>query len=306
MWSETEIQRAFRLAYNLHPDRLVAWEVTREALKIAVVAMRSQQSRPPAGRPYKQKLDASNLLRRSIFLASERWERDQESRHPKLVPRYKPDVEDLLVRHLKTIVLHSMDRQCVVAAVGIGCFVFSYRPCEIAAVSPDHFDSDNIRRVKGWLGGLFDSRFRDHMIVPMKSGKATEIVPTSRQMNFVSKALAELAPSTFKHPEACAPILTLLEDYFAADSVRTELERSHVILNPECGGWAQLVTEHNALCDCHPGRKLAEPEQSLYLPQFDDSTVQQRIDVLNDAELHTRDDRFAPEPLALVELRSLQ
>jgi hypothetical protein len=303
MQTAESIQQAFGLAHSLHPHREVAWEVTRDAVKLSRVISTRQDVRPAAGRPYKQKLFESNLLRLGVFMASEKWEKDQESRSPNLTPRYIPTKEDLLYRYLKTLVWHTMDRPCVYAAVGVGALLFSFRTGEIASVSVDFFDDLNIRRKKEWLLEKVVSRFRDVMVIPAGSGVKESPPPTEYQLAFVNKSLATLAPQADAHPYDCKAGGALFDEYFCFDSPRTEAERVHLIINAECCGWARLVEEYNRLS---PRNRLEDPAGKLCLPIFDDGFdggPRSRTD--DDGDARSFGKRFDAEPLSTLEVRAL-
>jgi hypothetical protein len=277
--------------------------VTRDALKLSRVISYRQDVRPAAGRPYKQRLFESNLLRLGVFMASEKWERDQESRSPKLTPKYKPTKEDLLYRYLKTLVWHTMDRPCVYAAIGVGALLFSYRTSEVAAVSVDFFDDLNIRRKKEWLLEKVSSRFRDVMLIPEGSGVKALPPPTEYQLAFVNKSLATLAPLADGHPLDCEAEGGLLGEHFRFDSPRTEVERVHLITNTECCGWARLVEQYNRLS---PHSPLEDPAGKLSLPLFDDGfDGGPRPRLEDDGDRQTLGERFDSEPLSALEVRAL-
>jgi hypothetical protein len=305
MLTDECIQQVFSLAYSLHPHRVVAWEVTREALKRGKVMSNTQGSRPAAHRPYKQKLEESNLLRASVFAVSEKWERDQESRAPEREPIYTPTTEDLLYRYLKTLVWHSMDRESVYAAVGIGSLLFTYPTNEIAAVSVDFFDNENIRRVKSWLLKKVESRFSDVMVIPNDSGGQNAPRPTEYQFAFVNRALNTLAPHIAGHPSACSTDGMLLDEFFSYDSIKNESERVHVIMNTECGGWARMVDEYNQLHHSFPSHHLDAPADKLRVPIFGDGLNGPQDGSKGDDNPSVIEDRFDSEPLNAVEVRSL-
>lgn len=306
MLTDESIQQTFNLAYSLHPNRVVAWEVTREALKLSRVANQAQDSRPSADRPYKQKLEAINLLRASLFAASEKWEKDQESRSPRLEPAYRPTAEDLLYRYLKTLVWHSMDRSSIYAAVSVGSLLFTYRTSDIAAISVDFFDSLNIRRVKSWFLRKVESRFRNVMLIPDDWSKLCADCPSKDQLEFVNKSLATLAPLVADHPNACSPSRPVLEEYFSFDSERSDCERVHVISNPECVGWARLVDEYNQ-CNCDERqRRLEDPTEKLRLPLFNGGFDSPGSGTDGAGGTPRTRKRFEPEPLNPVEVRSLR
>jgi hypothetical protein len=306
MLTDESIQQTYRLAYSLHPDTVVAWEITKEALKFSLSLSYTQEARPPAVHPYKRRLEEENLLRRSVFLASEKWEKDQESRAPKLLPSYRPTAEDLLFRYLKTLVMHSMDRKPVYAAVCIGGILYSYPTCEIAEVAADFFDDPNIRRVKCKLLNKVELRFSSVMVLPEGARGNGRPIPTERQHEFVNRSLATLAPSVSGHPTACAAPRPLLEEYFCLESERSDAERSHLILNPECGGWVRLVEEYNESQSDYSTHILTDPREKLQLPLFGGGFNGPNNGIENDLVSPEFDGRFDPEPLSPIEVRSLR
>jgi hypothetical protein len=305
MVTKESIQQAFSLAYSLHPQRVVAWEVTREALRQYKVRASAQGERPAANSPYKQRLDENNLLRTSIFISSEKWERDQESRSPKRDPVYVPTLEDLWYRYLKTLVWHSMDRKSIYAAVAIGALLFTYQTSEIASVSVDFFDSENIRRVKNWFLRKLESRFSDVMVIFNDSGRHNAPPLTEYQLAFVNKALSVLAPQMLEHPDSCATNKMLLNEFFSYESTRLEQERVHILLNTECGGWARLVNEYNQLYASFPSRHLGDPSDKLRLPIFGNGFNGPQDRSKRDDASSVLEGRFKPDPLNHVEIRSL-
>jgi len=305
MLTEESVQQVFKLAHSLHPHRVVAWAVAREAFRQSRRMSADQASRPPAHRPYKHKLAESNLLKASVFAASEKWEKDQESRAPKEHPIYKPTTEDLLYRYIKTLVWHSMERDSIYAAISIGGLLFRYSTSEIATISPDFFDKENKRRIKGWLLKKVESRFRDVMAIPDASGKQDIQRPTEYQLAFVNKSLSTLAPLAEEHPSACVGTGTLFDKYFCFDTERTEQDRAHIIMNMECGGWPRLVDEYNEFYRGPSEQRLDDPAEKLRLPLFGGGFSNPPNGSEGDGGPLLFSHRFDPEPLNPVEVRSL-
>lgn len=307
MPNDETIQRAFRLAYSLHPDRLLAVEIAEEALNYKRVLESDQDARPVAARPFKQRLGEENLLRKSVYLTSEKWEKDQESRAPKMRPAYRPTSEDLLYRYIKTLVTHSMDRKPVYAAVAVGSILYAYQPVDVAKISPDVFDDSNIRRVKAHLHKALQRRFGNLMLI-VEGGGGSRIMrgPTDVQIDFVLKSLSALAPDAPCHPDDCLTCESLLDEYFFDEFKGTDADRIHLILRPDCGGWVRLVEEFNAGQDDDSEFLLADPSGRLHIPEFGGDfegpgggTLRHRGDDLYGG-------RFDPEPLNPIEIRSLR
>lgn len=307
MLTDDNIQRVFRLVYSLHPNRVLAWEITQEALRHKRSLECAQASRPSAAHPFKQRLEEDNLLRKSVFLSSLRWEKDQESRAPKLCPAYRPTSEDLLFRFLKALVLQCMDRRPIYAAVGMGALLYSYATSEVACVAPDFFDDPNIRRVKRFLLRCLDERFRNVMLITDgNAGRRSGATPTIGQTEFVMRGLSTLAPEAHGHPGICRTRQTLLEEYFSGESGRSDAERIHVILHPGCGGWGKLVEEFNAGQSNDSEFLLADPEGRLRIPSFGGDFEGPGTGANDGRDSEAGVERFDPEPLNPVEIRSLR
>jgi hypothetical protein len=149
--TDDDIQRAFRLIHGIHPDRAVAQCILQDAYDRIPLIQKLQERRPTSPHPFKSRIPEENLLQFAVYLASDAWEKDQESARPRKEPKYHPTQDDLLIRYIKTLIWKSMDRRACYTAVAIGCLLYTYQPHEISSLAEEHFDSDNIRRVKGWV-----------------------------------------------------------------------------------------------------------------------------------------------------------
>lgn len=158
------IHKAFRLAHILHPDRTVAWCVTRDGLDRASLLKSLQGRRPDARTPFKMKTPEEALPQVGIYYASDSWERDQEGAGKQKEPLYEPGPNDLVVRYIKLLVCETMHRDTGNVAVGIGTLLYTYLTSQVSNLAPDIFDDDNIRRDKSRLVAKIKDRFPDSTI----------------------------------------------------------------------------------------------------------------------------------------------
>jgi hypothetical protein len=308
MFSDEDLRRAFQISFCLHQDREIAYEVTLDGIRRAKKKVADQNRRPASIRPNKQKLSYGNALRSGIFAASEMWEKDQESRLPLLRPLYKPTPYDLLSRYLKTLVWHSMDRSSAWVSIAIGHFLFSYPLNQIARVSPEFFDNQNMSRTRGFLEELLQERFQCE---PSDSslGSPVPVIDrpaTDAEFRHIQNMLGILAPQSDGHPDFCAKPGTLLETYLFPDSVRSENDRIHSLISTECCGWARFVQEFNEDCSSTSGEPLADPRSQLRIPIFAYGTQSGEKWDRVEPDAKTLAEGLGRESLSSIELNSLR
>jgi RNA polymerase sigma factor (sigma-70 family) len=264
-----------------------------------------QERRPEATRPFKLKIPEESLLQLGIYWASEIWEKDQESKHPKKEPAYRPTYDDLLIRYVKTLAWKSMDRHSRVAAVGLGCLLFTYQPHEVSSLAEDHFDSDNIRRDKRWMFEQIKRRFQGAEGLTNGNEQVVLEVPSRHQRELIQQSLSRFAPWC-----SCSTATTqtratsLLETYFDKDSKKSEWERVHVIFDPACGGLPRLVREYNSAYSRGNAMRLDDPEDKLGSPKFGDGLHPPMGN--GDGGPLDPGERFNPSPLTDSELSSIR
>jgi len=264
---------------------------------------RRQERRPDADRRYKPIIPDENLPQYCIYQASEKWEKDQESDFPSMEPGYRPTADDRLIRYIKTLALESMDRYSRYAAVGVGCYLYTYRPKQISALAEDLFSSENIRRVKKGIFKRLERRFPsicndgEHVLLE---------TPGERQRALVNKSLAVLAPWYSCHT-ACTTgsEMTFLETYFDKESHRPELERIHMLFDTACCGLARLVREYNSFFPEGSKMRLDDPEHKLRVPKFGDGHGGSAGGE-GEGGPPDPDERFNPSPLTPAELSSIR
>lgn len=303
MPTNDDLQKAFPLLSCLQPDRAVAVCVLIDAYDRLEVVGKRQDRRPDADRRYKPIIPEENLPQYCIYQASEKWEKDQESDFPSMEPGYRPTADDRLIRYIKTLALESMDRYSRYAAVGVGCYLYTYRPKQISALAEDLFSSENIRRVKKGMFKRLERRF------PGICNDGEQVLletPGERQRALVNKSLAVLAPWYSCHT-ACATgsEMTFLETYFDKESRRPELERIHMLFDTACCGLARLVREYNSFFPEGSKMRLDDPENKLRVPKFSDGRGG-GAGGDEDGGPPDSGERFNPSPLTPAELSSVR
>lgn len=296
VFSDEEMQNAFRLAYVLHPNTAVAYSVALDAVDRFFLQRRLQGRRPKAkNQPFKNLLSDSALLQTSVYLASDSWERDQERLLPRKPPFYKPDVNDLIARYVKLLVWKTMEHSCTHVAVGIGSFLYTYRTAEIKHLAPDHIKDDNIRRIKAGIISEIRNRFDQYNIAPDDSSHIITRAPASHERELVYNSLAAFAPWVAEHAPPSSDATPVLETYFGYESKKSEWERNHALIDFGCAGLPLLIQEFNANGSVEADMLLENPDEKLQVPDFGTSF-----------DPGGSDDRFNPRSLSETELISLR
>jgi len=266
MWPEEEtLQRMYRCAYCLHPNDDVALRIVLEACDIIPHAQRAQGRRPSSLRSYKQIIPFEGLPQVSVSIASERWERDQESRTRKIqFNNHYPTFEDKLVRYINFLAWKTMTWNSCHVAVGLGCLLYNYRPNQIEKVAPDVVD--NPRRVKHQLICLLKERFPCLNIV--SDGSVNEKTVTrapndDKEREIIKKSLEVFAPWWIPHQSS-----DLILRFFDNNNPKFEWKRIHAFLCPICDGLANLVQEYNKIFSSESHMKLNYPDEKLGVPDF--------------------------------------
>jgi hypothetical protein len=296
VFSNEEIQNAFRLAYILHPNMAVAYSVALDAVDRFFLQKRLQGRRPKAkNQPFKNLLSDPALLQTSIYLASDSWERDQERLLPRRTPFYKPNVNDLIARYVKLLVWKTMEHNCTHVAVGIGSFLYTYRTAEIKHLAPDHIKDDNIRRIKAGIISDIRNRFEQYNIAPDDSSHIITRAPTNYERELVYSSLTSFAPWVAEHAPPSSDNTPVLETYFGYESRKSEWERNHALIDFGCAGLRLLIQEFNASGSREDEMLLENPDEKLRVPDFGTSF-----------DSGGSDDRFTPPSLSETELISLR
>jgi hypothetical protein len=315
--ADTDLNKAFRLAYCLHPHLPTALRITQEALfdRFAVLGItqrkrqrqrtiRRQTASHDALRPafYKLPLTRHELLQASIYAVSERWECDQE-RQSHLIPDngYRPTRDDRLVRYVKLLITRTMDRPALYAALGFGCHLYQYNPSYIIDLAPEAFPAANARRINSYLLEWIATRFPALPIEPQppySERKVCTTAATPQERQLLYDALARLTPWGTAHLRRAERRFTSLRALFDDPStlegkawLKREARRIHALIDPQCAGFEVLVRAYQAAFTSENKAEtmpMDNPYDKLALPAFAHG---------NDCA-PTGGDRFNPAPLS--------
>jgi hypothetical protein len=265
MLADHVLEKMYVLAHCLHPDNGLALAVTLEACERLALMRRIQDRRTGH---YRLRLPEGCLPQYCVYLASDARERAQECLCPGQEPRYRPTPEDWLVRYIKALVWWTMDRNACHVAVALGCFLYGYRPGDIARLAPEIFNQHNIRRVKRRLAQQIHGRFQGAPIFFDEHHTLHTRPPTAQERQVVQQSLALFTPWGTPHLPAPAPDRSILESHFDGTSSRSDWERIHALIDPACAGLPRLVREYNATFPRGSAARLAEPDHMLAIPCF--------------------------------------
>jgi len=265
MLADDTVEKMYALAHRLHPDGGIAVAVTLEACE-RIVQMRRLLSRR-TGR-YRHRLPDACLPQYCVYLVSDARERAQERPAPGQEPRYRPTFDDYLVRYIKFLIWQTMDRSACHVAVAVGCFLYGYRPHDIATLAPEIFDPHNIRRVKRRLTHQLQARFRHTKIFAGEHLVLHTRAPTARERQLVHQSLALFTPWGSTHVSALVSGRSLLETLFGGTSTHDDWARIHALIDPTCGGLARLIGEYNETFPAGSCARLPDPDDMLTIPCF--------------------------------------
>lgn len=266
-FTRDELQRAFALAFILHPLEEIAFEVLIRAADMTAVLEQNDARKDRSEDHYKVRIPAEALLQFAVYCASLEWEMDQESPLPKKLPKYKPTRQDLIVRYVKHLVWNNLLKANFSSlGIGLGCSLYDYRPKQIADLLelPDEL---SIRRIKGSNTKQLMKRFRYADVLTPGGNAIRKTLASDDERELVQQALKAFTPWNTTHIPL-APNQSLLDKLFDENSRLTDWERKHALLDPECGGLAQLITQHNKLYARYR-EDLADPNLRLFVPEFE-------------------------------------
>ena len=279
-----EIQQVYQLAHYLHPDRLVALQITQEALfDWLPVLLKGQHKRHQQRgilarirggkplQPYKLSFPRQGLLQVSVYHVSERWERDQEQQTFCLQDNsYHPTPDDLLIRYVKYLVACTMERHVIYSALALGCQLYQYSPTQISQLAPDFFPEDNIRRVYGTLLDWIRARFPTLPLEqrpPYGTRKVRTRPPLAHERSLIFEALEKCTPWW----TPCLQPTESLLDLFAAlpepagQTCPDTGKRLHALIHPACAGLERFIRAYNQEMPTMP---FDDPHDRLEVPAF--------------------------------------
>lgn len=299
MITDDEVQRAFELAFCLHPKRDVAECIVEEACESRKQVLHEErkketmQQRRQAVGFYQVPIPDEAALQLAVYRVSDRWEQSQAGLTPAQLLPYRPTAADWLARYIKLLIWKTMEWRAMDVAVGLGCFLYTYTRDQIqdlgvTLASPWHPRS--MERSEKWLLDELQQRFPS--VVANHPMLITTPEPHERAL--VNKALLAFTPWTPEFaPHLEEPSSTnLSKTYFdqsgrcsVADEGQTKDEsearwkeaqeerlRIHALIDPSCAGLARLIRDYNRYA--HEGTSdkgstampFQEPDDKLGVP----------------------------------------
>ncbi len=276
------VDRAYALAYFLHPDHDRALRLTSAALAKLKLAVRAQSRRiyyQPAradrrrslrirGRRTKVALTDIQILQRLILVESERFERELEADH-------RATFEDSLVWFVKHVVRIVLKRNSLHTCVAITRLLHDYPTAEAQDIygaliqDPDRVPDDAyFRSVKRRLLRELTERFAERIrVVTVERGemRLESLESAGAWSEYLSETLVRCTP--WETSCALQTSYRLREHAVEAfgsasghpdDEHRVELRRMHALVHPRC--WRLL---------CH-GLDLEPPDRHESVPRFTD------------------------------------
>jgi hypothetical protein len=262
-----ELQQAFTLAFVLHPSPEVALRVLTRACDLMIALEQNEARRQRSVEHYKSPIPPKALLQFAVYCASYEWEMDQEGPLPKKSPKYKPTRDDLVVRYLKHLVWNNLLKANFSSlGIGLGCSLYNYKPKQIADLL-ELSDELSIRRIKRSINKQLMKRFRYAEVLTPKGNAIRTTLASDEDRELVQQALKAFTPWNTTHIPL-EPKQSLLEKLFDDKSKLTDWDRKHALLDPECGGLARLIIQHNNLFARYR-EDLDDPNLRLFVPDFE-------------------------------------
>jgi hypothetical protein len=232
-----------------------------------LVLLRRLQDRR-TGSSYQHRLPEVCLPQYCVYLASDARERAQESPLPgRDAPEPSPP-DDYLVRYIKTLVWWTMDRNACHVAVALGCFLYGYRPGDLASLAPDFFPLSSLRRVKQRLACQFHARFaRTYRFTGAPHTLSTHPA-TTHERQVVHDALALCTPWDARLIVPSGPPISRLNTHFGEASTHSDWDRIHALIDPAGGGLAGLIRDYNAGLPHASAVGLEDPDERLAIPDL--------------------------------------
>ncbi|MEK7723972.1 MAG: hypothetical protein AAB336_06460 [Acidobacteriota bacterium] len=271
--TEKWLERAFQLAYFIHGDVEIAKQIAFNAMNKLEVASNAQYKRyyyTPEARNSRNKVSMKDLqlLQRLVYVESETFEKEKEFTET-------ATEKDLLIYFVKHLIRITLKRNSFYVTLGLSRILHNYGTNEameiynVVVQDPERVHDDYYYRSrKGVLMKELKNRF----------GAKLEIAQVNRgeqrfqtagyseyEAELVKKCLNSFVPwnTNFEFPEKFNPQFETIkslsfEGKNADDEHRVELNRMHVLLNPET--FQKVV---NALSFPLPDEKLEIPKFNM-------------------------------------------
>jgi len=298
--TEKWLEKAFELAYFIHGDAEIAKHIAFNAMNKLEVASNAQYKRfyyAPEARNSRSKVSMNDLqlLQRLVYVESEAFEKEKEFTD-------RASEKDLLIYFIKHLIRITLKRNSFYVTLGLSRILHNYATAEameiynVVVQDPEKVHDDYYYRSrKGVLMKELKNRFGAKLeIANLNRGEQRfQAVGTSEtEMELVKKCLASFTPwnTACEVPDKFNPhFQTIAALCFsgknADDEHRIELNRMHVVLNPET--FEKVV---NSL-------SFPRPDEKLEIPKFNMKKKDQNS---------PDDDRKTPPSLESGELKALK
>ena len=276
-FSQETLQKAFELAFYLHPHRGTALDVVITALcevrpSIKVPARTSEYLLPStrtAGNPgaYKLMLSEEGWDQESVFKVSEHTERGQEKhRNRQEAPGYHPTSSDWSIRFIEALVRATMRGGVHYVALGLGCYLYQYRFQEMRDLFTLFFPNNprNDERLHEPIRNPITKRFPDLKDDTLEQ-KIRMRPARKHELTLVPEALSYFTPWGTDHVEYHPEIL---DDRYvisggregnAGNAEQEQWARVHALIDPTCLGLKLLIQMQSHMSLDNPDDKLGMP-----------------------------------------------
>jgi hypothetical protein len=264
MLADDVLESMYELASFLHFDPATANAVTVAAADRLVLLQRLQPS--PNGRAWR--LPEAWWPQYCVYLASDGPERAHEHPRPGREPQERPTRDDYLVRYVKCLIWWTLNRPACHMAVALGCLLYRYPPEALVRLAPALCAPDQIQGIRVRLVSQLHARFPRADFFPGDHGATRLRLPTAHDRQLVARALTLFTPWGTAHVPAPALTQALLATHFARDSVCSDWDRIHALINPIDAGFPRLIREYNQPFLLGDPQRLAEAATVLAIPRF--------------------------------------
>jgi hypothetical protein len=299
--TEKWLERAFELAYFIHGDAEIAKHIAFQAMNKLEVASNAQYKRfyyAPEARKSRNKVSMNDLqlLQRLVYVESEAFEKEKEFTET-------ATEKDLLIYFIKHLIRITLKRNSFYVTLGLSRILHNYATAEameiynVVVQDPEKVHDDYYYRSrKGVLMKELKNRFGEKLEVANvnRGEQRFQAVGTSEaESELVKKCLANFIPwnTACDVPEKFNPHFETISALCfngknADDEHKIELNRMHVVLNPET--FQKVV---NSL-------SFPLPDEKLEIPKFNMKK--------KDKNSQNDDDRKNPPTLEGDELKALK
>ncbi len=269
--TEKWLQKAFELAYFIHGDAETAKHIAFNAMNKLEVASNAQYKRfyySPDARKSRNKVSMNDLqlLQRLVYVESEAFEKEKEFTET-------ASEKDLLVYFIKHLIRITLKRNSFYVTLGMSRILHNYATTEameiynVVVQDPEKVHDDYYYRSrKGVLMKELKNRFGEKLeIAQVNRGEQRFQTAgySDYEANLVNQCLKSFTPwnTACEFPDQFNPHFETISSLCftgknADDEHRIELNRMHVLLNPEM--FQKVV---NSL-------SFALPQDKLELPKF--------------------------------------